>query len=158
MAIAKKPAAKAASATKAVPAAKSRNASKPAASKPAATAKPAAAKPARAAKPVAVALASAATNAKIKAPAVKIKDLMARVLDATGAKKKEAQAVIEATLTALGEALHKGEELNLPGFGRARVARVADKGDAAMLTLKLRRGVHKKKDGNLPLADDEDAD
>lgn len=93
---------------------------------------------------------------RVKGPTMKIKDLVERVTAATGGKKKEVKEIVEATLAALGDGLEKGEELNLPGLGRARVARAAEKDGASMMTLKVRRGAHKKKDAKEPLAEDED--
>ncbi|MDQ2067641.1 HU family DNA-binding protein [Xinfangfangia sp. CPCC 101601] len=93
---------------------------------------------------------------RIKGPTLKIKDLVARVASTTGAKKKTVKEIVEATLTALGDGLTKGEDLNLPGIGRVRIARAAEKDGASMLTLKLRRGTHRKKDAKEPLAEEED--
>lgn len=93
---------------------------------------------------------------RVKGPTMKIKELVERVTAATGAKKKDVKEIVEATLSALGDGLEKGEELNLPGLGRARVARSAEKDGTSLMTLKVRRGAHKKKDAKEPLADDED--
>ena len=97
-----------------------------------------------------------AKTLRVKGPTLKLKELVDRVAETSGAKKKDVKAIVEATLTALGDGLDKGEELNLPGLGRARVARSAEKDGASMLTLKVRRGTHQKKDAKEPLADDED--
>lgn len=94
--------------------------------------------------------------AKVKAPALKIKDLVTRVAEATGGKRKGVKEMVEATLAALGDALSKGEDLNLPGLGRTRIARMAEKDGGSLMTLKVRRGVHKKKEAKEPLAEDED--
>lgn len=97
-----------------------------------------------------------ATEGKVKGPSLKIRDLVQKVADATGGKKKDVKEIVEATLNELGEALSRGEELNLPGLGRTRVAKSAEKDGAALLTLKLKRGPHKKRDKaeKEPLADD----
>lgn len=99
---------------------------------------------------------AAPVAARVRAPSLKIKDLLARVGTASGAKKKDLKPIVEATLRELGEALSRGEELNLPGFGRSRVAKSAQKDGASHLTLKLKRGAHKKRehDDNEPLAED----
>ena len=94
-------------------------------------------------------------SARVKGPTLRIKDLVDRVAEATGGKKKGVKEMVEATLTVLGESLSKGEDLNLPGFGRSRVARSIEKDGGSLMTLKVRRGPHKKKDSAEPLAEDE---
>jgi nucleoid DNA-binding protein len=99
-------------------------------------------------------------EARVKGPTLRIKSLVDRVSEATGGKKKGVKEIVEATLAAIGDALGKGEELNLPGFGRTRIARTAEKGGASMMTLKIRRAPHRPKgdakDAKVALADDED--
>lgn len=92
-----------------------------------------------------------------KAPAgkggsLKKKELIDRVVAATGGKKKDVKEVVEATLSVLGAALQGGEGLNLPPFGKARVAKSKGEGAASALTVKL-RGAGAKKDRKQPLAD-----
>lgn len=101
-------------------------------------------------------LAPEVKEARVKGPSVRIKTLVDRVTEATGGKKKGVKEIVEATLTALGDALAKGEELNLPGFGRTRIARTSEKDGASMMTLKVRRAPHKPKVAKQALADDED--
>ena len=100
--------------------------------------------------------APAAPAARVKGPVLKIKDLVSRVAGATGGKKQNVKEIVEATLAALGDALAKGEDLNLPGLGRTRIARTAEKDGASLMTLKVRRGAHKKKEAKEALAEDED--
>lgn len=70
---------------------------------------------------------------------LKKKDLVARVVAALDGKKKgQVKEIVEATLAALGEALQKGESLNLPPFGRARIARQKGEGKTSAMTVKLR--------------------
>ncbi len=92
---------------------------------------PAAAAPAEA-------VATAAEDAAPTAAALKLRDLVGRVVEATGGKKKGVKEIVEATLTQLGAALAKGEELNLPGVGKVRVARSNDRDGRTMMTLKVR--------------------
>lgn len=99
---------------------------------------------------------AAPSEARVKGPALKIKDLVTRVTEATGGKRKDVKEVVEATLAALGDALTKGEDLNLPGLGRTRIARTAERDGGSLMTLKVRRGTHKKKEAKEPLADEED--
>lgn len=69
---------------------------------------------------------------------LKKKELVERVASAVGGKKKDIKEIVEATLAVLGEALQKGEALNLPPFGRAKVARSKGEGKASAMTVKLR--------------------
>lgn len=94
--------------------------------------------------------------ARVKGPTLKIKDLVTRVAEASGGKRKGVKEIVEATLAALGDALSKGEDLNLPGLGRTRIARTAEKDGGSLMTLKVRRGAHKKKEAKEALAEDED--
>jgi nucleoid DNA-binding protein len=69
---------------------------------------------------------------------LKMKDLVDRVVKASGGKKKGVKDIVEATLTALGDAFGKGEAVNLPGFGRAKVAHAEDKGAGKPMTIKMK--------------------
>jgi hypothetical protein len=75
---------------------------------------------------------------------VRMKDLIDRVVTATGGKKADVKGIVEATLAQMGEVLKKGEALNLPALGKMRVARQGAEGSGAM-TLKLRQGGGKGK-------------
>ncbi len=79
---------------------------------------------------------SAGTN---QSSAFKKKDLIDRVMAVTGSKKKTVKEVIEATLTVLGDALSKGEMLNIPPFGKAKVSRGVEAGSGKAMTVKVRR-------------------
>lgn len=117
--------------------------------------KSSAAKPAPAPEPVTEPAADAAgAPAAEKAPSLKIKDLVTRVTEATGAKRKDVKGMVEATLKVLGEAMARGEDMNLPGFGRTRITRSAEKDGAAHLTMKVKRGPHRAKHVDEPLAED----
>ena len=85
-----------------------------------------------------VAPAERATQAHV--PALRKKEFLQRILTVTGAKKKDAQGIVEATLKVLGDALSSGESLALPGLGKARVGRQVDQTGGEMLVVKLRRG------------------
>lgn len=75
---------------------------------------------------------------------MKVKDLIDRVATALDHNKKEVRAIVEATLVELGRALEAGESLNLPPFGRVRIANQKSDASGQMMTLKLRRGGEKK--------------
>jgi hypothetical protein len=101
------------------------------------------------AKPVLKVVDAATPDAK--GTALKLKDLIERVVAATGGKKPEVKAVVEATLAALGEALATGQALAVPPLGKVRV--VKNKGPALTLKLRLADGA---KAAGLALADDGD--
>lgn len=67
------------------------------------------------------------------------KDLVDRVLKRTDTKKKEAREIIDAVLEELGLALTRGDELNLPPLGKAKVNRQRDLVSGEVLIVKLRR-------------------
>ena len=76
---------------------------------------------------------------RVVAPQLKKKELIDRVIAALDGKKKGGvKEIVEATLAAMGEALQKGESLNIPPFGRARVAKQKGEGADQMTTLRLR--------------------
>jgi len=66
-------------------------------------------------------------------------DLVDRVVARSGAKKRDAKGIVEATLAELGEALSKGEELNLKPMGKMVVKREKRVEDRHVLNLKLVR-------------------
>jgi nucleoid DNA-binding protein len=129
--------------------------------KPAAKASPKA--PAKAAP----AAAGSAAEAPPAAAAVvtKRKDLVDRVTAEIGGRKGGVREIVEATLSEIGAALERGEDLLLPPLGRLRIvkSKAAAAGGAATLTLKLRRaapgGAGKAgTDAKAPLADDDEDD
>ena len=91
---------------------------------------------------------------------LRLKDLVDRVTETSGVKKKDVKTVVEAALAQIGAALKNGDSLNLVGLGRMRVAKAATEAGGAM-TLKLRMGTpgeKAEKPGAGPLADAEDQD
>ena len=117
--------------------------------KPARVAKPAKARSdtEAAAKPALTVVEDTAPEAKTGA--MKLKDLIEAVATATGGRKPDVKAAVEATLAVLGEALATGKALTVPPLGKLRVGK--NKGPA--LTLKLRLADSAKAAG-LALADD----
>lgn len=117
---------------------------KPAAAKPKAAdkavAKPVVTPPLQVVAPTAAPDEAEAAPKALKAAAVQLrkKELINRVLDVVGGKKKGVKEIVEATLSVLGEALQKGEALNIPPFGRAKVARQKGEGRTSSMTVKLR--------------------
>ena len=88
------------------------------------------ARPAAKAKPAPEAQVAAAASALVSAVgetiALRKKDLVDRVVAASGAKKKQVKDIVAHTLKVLGDAIGKGEQLHLPPF------RPAKSGDAAV--------------------------
>jgi len=81
------------------------------------------------------------TSADAAAP-LKKKEFIARVKQATEGAKPDLRSIVDATLSVLGEALAKGENVQMRALGRARVNRTrkAETSAATVLTVKLRRG------------------
>ena len=67
------------------------------------------------------------------------RELIDRVVVASGIKKKAAKPVIEAMLKELGDALSRGENLNLQPFGKGIVKSRKDLENAEIVELRLRR-------------------
>ena len=99
------------------------------------------ARPAAQAKPApeaqVVAAASALVSAVGETIALRKKDLVDRVVAASGAKKKQVKDIVAHTLKVLGDAISKGEQLHLPPF------RPAKTGDAAVPPAKPVKAVRK---------------
>lgn len=97
-------------------------------------------------KPAAKKPAAARAEAKPATPDLSIKvrrkQVIERVTAAVGANKGSVRDVVNATLAVLGEALKAGESLDLPAFGKARVAKPgkANGEKAGAMTIKLRPG------------------
>ncbi|MEM9436458.1 MAG: HU family DNA-binding protein [Pseudomonadota bacterium] len=96
---------------------------------------------------------------KVAVPAVEVarefkkKELIERVVAATGAKKGQARPVIEATLAILGEAMAKGEAMNLEPLGKLKVQKEKDVGAATVYSCRVRRKKSGATDPKPPLAE-----
>ena len=75
----------------------------------------------------------------VKGGTLRKKELVERVVAASGAKKKAVREIVEATLKVLGDALAADESLALPPFGKARVNKHKGLASGEMLVVKLRR-------------------
>ena len=108
--------------------------------KPAAGSSPAATKRAAPAKAAATPAADTAPKAA-ETPAKDLKkpELIRRVVETSGMKKKDVKPVVEAMLKELGDALTNGETMNLQPFGKVQVNRTVDKGNGEVLVVKVRR-------------------
>ncbi|MEL7114567.1 MAG: HU family DNA-binding protein [Pseudomonadota bacterium] len=67
------------------------------------------------------------------------RELIDRVVEASGIKKKAAKPVIEAMLKELGDALTRGETLNLQPFGKGIVKSRKSFENAEVVEVRLRR-------------------
>lgn len=74
------------------------------------------------------------------AATMKLKDLVARVAEATGAKKPQVKEIVEAALTQIGMALDAGETVHLPALGKLKVNRTRALEQGSVLSMKLKRG------------------
>jgi len=86
-----------------------------------------------------VASATPASTSQADAPMLKKKELIDRVVAASGLKKKDVKPAIEATLAVLGRALSDGEELNLQPLGKVKVKNRADKPNGTVINCRIRQ-------------------
>ena len=70
---------------------------------------------------------------------VRRKELLNRVSTATGLRPNKIKPVMDAVLRELGEALAKGESLNIPPMGKLSVNRTKETENADIIVAKLRR-------------------
>ena len=66
------------------------------------------------------------------------------------------RALLKAALNAKHTPGQQAAAFVQQGLGRTRIAKTAEKDGASTLTLKVRRGAHKKKEAKEPLAEEED--
>ncbi len=135
--------AKSAATAKAVKPAKTSAASKPAkpakpskAAAPASRAKRAAATAVAPKTPLAVV---SAPKPVVSAPVLKKKELIERVVETSGMKKKDVKPAVEAMLTVLGRAIADGEDLNLQPLGKLMVKNRNEKPNGTVLNCRLRQ-------------------
>jgi nucleoid DNA-binding protein len=86
-----------------------------------------------------------AAGGKEKAPAVTRKELALRVQKVTGAKLRDVQLIVGATLEAMSQALKAGEALRLPPFGAAKVMRPADPETGTKMRVAVRQVKEKER-------------
>ena len=70
---------------------------------------------------------------------LKKKELIDRVVAASGVKKNQAKPVVESMLAILGDALAKGEAMNLEPMGKVKVQKEKDVGGANVYSCRIRR-------------------
>lgn len=93
----------------------------------------------------------------VQEPELKKVDLIDKVVERSGIKKKDAKPVVEAMLAELSEALSGGRELNLQPFGKLRYNRIEEKANGRIIVCKIRQsmstGPSEPKEPKDPLAD-----
>ena len=103
------------------------------------TRRKAATTPATAEKPVTKPATDEAVKTATVVKAMGKRELIDRVVTASGIKKKAAKPVVEAMLKELGDALSRGETLNLQPFGKGIVKSRKELENAEIVELRLRR-------------------
>lgn len=68
------------------------------------------------------------------------KELIDRVVERSGLKKRDAKPAVEAALAILGETLAGGQGWNLPPLGKLRLNRSEDKGNGRVIVCRIRQG------------------
>jgi len=99
----------------------------------------AAPKPVAAKAPVKKGVTAAAAGGATVTRELKKKELVDRVAQASGLKKPQAKAAIEAMLDVLGETIAKGEAMNLEPLGKVKVQNQKDAGAAVVYACRVRR-------------------
>ncbi len=79
------------------------------------------------------------TSADATVVMLRKKDMLERLTERTGLRKNQIKPVLEAVLAELGDALIKGETLNLPPLGKLTVNRSIAQEKADVVICKLRR-------------------
>ncbi|MEZ5779927.1 MAG: HU family DNA-binding protein [Paracoccaceae bacterium] len=95
----------------------------------------------------------------VREPVLKKKELIERVVEASGMKRKDVKPIVESTLKVLGDALSAGAGLVLPPFGKAKINRQKDLASGEMMIIKLRRdgpAYEASRDADEDLAKDDD--
>lgn len=96
---------------------------------------------AKAANPAPAAPLSATEEASADAggPEMKKQELVQKVVERSGIKKRDAKPVVEAMLSVLGDALAEGRELDLQPLGKVMLNRSNDKSNARIIFAKIRQ-------------------
>ena len=96
------------------------------------------------------AAAKAGAAGAVEVKALGKRGLIERVVETSGIKKKSAKPVVEAVLKELGEALSRGDRLNLQPFGKAFVKNRKEVANAEVFELRLRRSKQAMAGGPAP--------
>lgn len=74
-----------------------------------------------------------------KAPEVKKNELIDRIMAKNGMKRRDVKPMVETMLAVLGEAIGKGETLNLQPMGKLVVKKTKDQPNATVSICRIRR-------------------
>ena len=66
------------------------------------------------------------------------KELVASMVAATGMKKGDARRAMEATVTAIAEALNAGKDLSLPPLGKIKIARTKETPNGKLVVMRAK--------------------
>ncbi|MDV4167772.1 HU family DNA-binding protein [Rhodovulum sp. FJ3] len=113
-------------------------------------------KPAPEAEVAAVTNTDTGSDATTEDNVMRKRDLIDRVVEQSGVKKKDAKPAIEAALAILGEALSNEEQLNLPPLGKVMVNRKKELDNGEVLVVKLRRSKQAVEATHAPLEEGDD--
>ncbi len=69
---------------------------------------------------------------------LKKKDIVARAVEISGVKKKDARPAVEATVQVLFAALAEGKEIGFPPHGKIRIVKDREVPGGKMITAKIR--------------------
>ncbi len=72
-------------------------------------------------------------------PELKKQELLAKVVEQSGIRKRDAKPVVEAMLDVLGQALAEGRALDLQPFGKLMQNRSNEKSNARIIFAKIRQ-------------------
>jgi len=89
--------------------------------------------------PAGATTAGAQANAAVAMKVLGKRELIDRVVVASGIKKRAAKPVIEAVLRELGDAFSRGDTLNLQPFGKGIVKNHKDLENAEVIEVRVRR-------------------
>lgn len=70
---------------------------------------------------------------------MKKQELIQKVVDRSGIKKRDAKPVVEAMLAVMGEALADGREFNLQPMGKLKLNRTKETANARIIIAKIRQ-------------------
>ncbi|MEY8096377.1 HU family DNA-binding protein [Falsihalocynthiibacter sp. S25ZX9] len=78
-------------------------------------------------------------NVTERAPEMKKNDLIDRIIAKNGMKRKDVKPLVETLLSVLGEAIGKGETLNLQPMGKLVIKKTKDMPNATVTVCRIRR-------------------
>ena len=89
----------------------------------------------------------------VAGPVLKKKELVDRVVARSGGKKKDVKPAVEAVLAVLGEALAKGEAMNLQPLGKIMIKNQIEKSNGNVLNCRIRQARPKDTTSSDPIVE-----